>query len=93
VLAQRYAAVRHGGLRKRGRHMAGPHQETAHPTARRAVLQRHAWSIASKLDWADTYCAEYIAVTLPQADVLATSDTDPAAARNRLSRFLRCRRR
>jgi len=44
------------------------------------VLQRHAWDIASKLGWADTYAAEYIAVTRLQADVLVTGDAELAAA-------------
>jgi indolepyruvate ferredoxin oxidoreductase alpha subunit len=44
------------------------------------VLQRHAWNIASKLDWPDTYRAEYIAVTQLQADALVTLDIDLAKA-------------
>ncbi|EPE96580.1 hypothetical protein [Rhizobium grahamii] len=43
-------------------------------------MQRYAWNIASQLDWADTYCAEYIAVTQLQADALVTMDPDLAAA-------------
>jgi predicted nucleic acid-binding protein len=43
-------------------------------------LQDHAWRIAAKLNWADTYQAEYIALTQLQADALATADTKLAAA-------------
>lgn len=44
------------------------------------VLQDHAWRIAEKLNWADTYRAEYIALTHLQADALATADRDLRAA-------------
>jgi predicted nucleic acid-binding protein len=44
------------------------------------VLQDHAWRIAAKLNWSDTYQAEYIALTQLQADALATSDVEFAAA-------------
>ncbi len=37
-------------------------------------LQDRAWRIAAKLNWPDTYQAEYIALTQLQADALATSD-------------------
>ncbi|KMO72395.1 hypothetical protein MOBUDSM44075_04049 [Mycolicibacterium obuense] len=43
-------------------------------------LQDHAWQIAATLNWSDTYRAEYIALTQLQADVLATADSDLAAA-------------
>jgi predicted nucleic acid-binding protein len=38
------------------------------------ALQDQAWRIAAKLDWPDTYDAEYIALTQLQADALATAD-------------------
>ena len=44
------------------------------------VLQDHAWRIATKLNWPDTYQAEYIALTQLQADALATADRKLAAA-------------
>lgn len=44
------------------------------------VLQDHAWRIAAKLNWPDTYQAEYIALTQLQADALATADRKLAAA-------------
>ncbi len=33
-------------------------------------LQDHAWRVAAKLNWSDTYRAEYIALTQLQADAL-----------------------
>lgn len=44
------------------------------------VLQDHAWRIAAKLNWPDTYQAEYIALTKLQADALATADHKLAVA-------------
>jgi len=43
-------------------------------------LQDHAWRIAAKLNWPDTYRAEYIALTQLQADALATEDRELASA-------------
>jgi predicted nucleic acid-binding protein len=43
-------------------------------------LQDRAWRIATKLNWPDTYQAEYIALTQLQADALATADAKLAAA-------------
>jgi predicted nucleic acid-binding protein len=42
--------------------------------------QDHAWRIAAQLNWADTYRAEFIALTRLQADALATADQELAAA-------------
>ena len=39
-----------------------------------AVLQRRAWDVAEQLGWADTYAAEYIALTQLQADAFVTLD-------------------
>jgi len=39
-----------------------------------AVLQRNAWQIADHLGWADTYAAEYLALTRLQADAFVTLD-------------------
>ena len=38
------------------------------------VLQRSAWAVADQLDWADTFDAEYVALTQLQADALVTLD-------------------
>jgi hypothetical protein len=43
-------------------------------------LQDHAWRIVAKLNWPDTYQAEYIALTRLQADALANADRKLAAA-------------
>jgi predicted nucleic acid-binding protein len=43
-------------------------------------LQDHAWRIAAKLNWPDTYQAEYIALTQLQADALVTLDDELASA-------------
>ncbi len=43
-----------------------------------AVLRRRAWRVADQLGWAETYTAEYVALTLLQADALVTLDTDLA---------------
>jgi predicted nucleic acid-binding protein len=39
-----------------------------------AVLRRRAWEIADDLGWADTYTAEYIALTQLQGDAFVTLD-------------------
>ena len=44
------------------------------------VLQRHAWTVAEQLGWADTFDAEYVALTQLQADALVTLDPELAAA-------------
>ena len=39
-----------------------------------AVLRRRAWEVADELGWASTYDAEYVALTLLQADAFITLD-------------------
>jgi predicted nucleic acid-binding protein len=39
-----------------------------------AVLRRRAWEVADQLGWASTYAAEYVALTLLQADAFVTLD-------------------
>ena len=43
-----------------------------------AVLRRNAWQLADRLDWAETYDAEYVALTRLQADALVTLDAELA---------------
>jgi predicted nucleic acid-binding protein len=43
-----------------------------------AVLRRKAWSVADRMGWADTYIAEYVALTQLQADAFVTLDVDLA---------------
>jgi predicted nucleic acid-binding protein len=45
-----------------------------------AVLRRRAWEVAERLGWASTYDAEYVALTLLQADALVTLDAELARA-------------
>ena len=41
-----------------------------------AVLRRRAWDLAEQLGWAETYDAEYVALTQLQADALVTLDEE-----------------
>ena len=43
-----------------------------------AVLRRRAWQVADQLGWDKTYVAEYVALSLLQADALVTLDADLA---------------
>jgi len=43
-----------------------------------AVLRRRAWEIADQLGWAETYDAEYVALTQLQADAFVTLDAELA---------------
>jgi predicted nucleic acid-binding protein len=43
-----------------------------------AVLRRRAWDLAERLGWAETYDAEYLALTQLQADAFVTLDTELA---------------
>jgi predicted nucleic acid-binding protein len=43
-----------------------------------AVLRRRAWEVADRLGWASTYDAEYVALTLLQADAFVALDAELA---------------
>jgi predicted nucleic acid-binding protein len=43
-----------------------------------AVLRRRAWELAEQLGWAETYDAEYVALTQLQADAFVTLDPELA---------------
>jgi predicted nucleic acid-binding protein len=43
-----------------------------------AVLRRRAWDVADQLGWAQTYNAEYVALTQLQADAFVTLDAELA---------------
>jgi|SRR5215216_2022575 len=43
-----------------------------------AVLRRNAWRFADQLGWAETYTAEYVALTKLQADAFVTLDVELA---------------
>jgi indolepyruvate ferredoxin oxidoreductase alpha subunit len=43
-----------------------------------AVLRRNAWKFADQLGWAETYTAEYVALTKLQADAFVTLNAELA---------------
>lgn len=43
-----------------------------------SVLRRRAWELADRLGWASTYDAEYVALTVLQADAFVTLDPELA---------------
>jgi predicted nucleic acid-binding protein len=43
-----------------------------------AVLRRRAWELADRLGWAETYDAEYLALTQMQADAFVTLNAELA---------------
>jgi predicted nucleic acid-binding protein len=43
-----------------------------------AVLRRRAWDLAGQLGWAETYDAEYVALTQLQADAFVTLEAELA---------------
>jgi predicted nucleic acid-binding protein len=43
-----------------------------------AVLRRRAWDLADQLGWAETFDAEYVALTQLQADAFVTLDAELA---------------
>ena len=45
-----------------------------------AVMQRVAWEVADRLGWSQTFDAEYIALTMLQADALVSMDERLSAA-------------
>jgi predicted nucleic acid-binding protein len=49
-----------------------------------AVLRRNAWKVADELGWAETYDAEYVALTKLQADAFVTLDQDLARSVERI---------
>ena len=58
-----------------------------------AVLRRRAWDIAEGLGWAETYDAEYVALTQLQGDAFVTLDTELARRWKGSSSRRRSRRR
>jgi indolepyruvate ferredoxin oxidoreductase alpha subunit len=42
------------------------------------ALQQQAWRVAERLGWEATYAAEYVALTMLQADAFVTSDSELA---------------
>ncbi len=54
-----------------------------------AVLRRRAWDLADRLGWAETYDAEYLALTQLQADAFVTLDANWRAGWKGWSRWRR----
>lgn len=80
ALALVYESVRRGEIDERiGRKVLDDTRALRIRLLGDRVLQDHAWRIAAKLNWPDTYQAEYIALTQLQADALATADRKLAA--------------
>jgi predicted nucleic acid-binding protein len=52
-----------------------------------AVLRNVAWKLADQLGWAETYEAEYLALTQLQADAFVTLDAKLARAAQRIVRI------
>lgn len=48
------------------------------------VLQRVAWNLAAELGWADTFVAEYLALTRLQGDAFVTADPGLASIARRV---------
>ena len=75
VLALLYEAAQRGELTK---HEAERHLAYIRGLRLRLlgdrVLQNVAWKIAAQLGWADTFTAEYVALTQLQADAFVTLD-------------------
>ncbi|GAY16852.1 type II toxin-antitoxin system VapC family toxin [Mycobacterium sp. shizuoka-1] len=84
VLALVYESVRRGEIDERtGRKILDDIRRLRIRLLGDRSLQDHAWRIAAQLNWADTYRAEFIALTRLQADALATADEELAAAASR----------
>lgn len=81
LLAQLYQAVARGELTKQD-----AERQLDYVRALRIrllgdrVLQSVAWKLADQLGWADTYHAEYVALTQLQADAFITLDDQLATA-------------
>lgn len=80
AVAQLYAAARRGEIDRSEARAQLDHMRALNiRLLGDRVLQKFAWDYAEKLDWEDTFTAEYIALTRLQADALVT--LDPALAR------------
>ena len=81
LLSQLYAAVRRGELTKPDADRVLDHMRALRiRLLGDRVLQSAAWKVADRLDWPDTFTAEYVAVTQLQADAFVTLDAALADA-------------
>jgi len=77
VLALLYAEVRRGALtRKEAESRLVYLRELRMRLLGDRAMQQVAWRIADRLGWADTFVAEYLALTQLQGDALVTSDAE-----------------
>lgn len=75
MLASLYGAVRRGEMAKKEADAQLDHVRGLRPRLLGdRVLQQVAWRVADQLGWADTFAAEYVALTQLQADALVTLD-------------------
>jgi predicted nucleic acid-binding protein len=81
LLARLFDAVRRGELTKKD---AERHLDYVRGLRIRLlgdrVLQAVAWKVADQMRWADTYNAEYVALTQLQGDAFVTLDEEVAGA-------------
>jgi predicted nucleic acid-binding protein len=81
VLARLYGAVQAGEVSRRDARTCLDHLRGLRlRLLGDRVLQRTAWAVAAGLGWADTFDAEYVALTQLQADAFVTLDDDLARA-------------
>ena len=81
LLSLLYQAVRRGEMtRKEADHLLDYVRGLRIRLLGDRVLQNVAWRIADQLGWADTFTAEYIALTQLQADAFVTLDEQLARA-------------
>jgi predicted nucleic acid-binding protein len=81
LLSMLYRAVRQGKMTKKDadRHLGYVRRLRIRLLGDR-VLQKVTWEVAEKLEWPDTFDAEYIALTQLQADAFITLDQELASA-------------
>jgi predicted nucleic acid-binding protein len=85
VLAQLFGEVRAGKLlRKEAEHRLDHLRGLQIRLLGDRVLQQLAWKFAEELGWADTFVAEYLALTKLQADALVTRDPELARIAGRV---------
>jgi predicted nucleic acid-binding protein len=75
TLSAQHEAVQRGELEgDAARERLGRIQRTPIRLLDDAVLRRRAWEVADQLGWAETFDAEYVALTQLQADAFVTLD-------------------
>jgi predicted nucleic acid-binding protein len=81
LLSQLYEAVRRGEMTKPDADRVLDHMRALRiRLLGDRVLQSVSWKVADRLDWPDTFTAEYVAVTQLQADAFVTLDAALADA-------------